>query len=403
MKILKILIINLIILVGSVEVISFIFFKERLRIIFAEYWQDSTSFGRGYPRNHFTKHPERGFDIDYNSKPVIATKPDEIKPYPVWGNHIGCFDENIKNQSKYVIYLAGDSFTWGYAPYEKKFGTKLENELGVDVAACGVTHTGQRHQFQKFKEVSQKLGYFPETVFVNVVFNDIDNDLSHPHTTVIEGYQVNNVKVNINKINKSFHITKIDNHFLNSRLSKSIRRGTYARFGHLDPRKYLATSVLLYAGIYKPFLSEAFSSQSASQKSNSIRVYGFAKSIAEESDIGYPINSFIAKNNRKVIKEWIQHAEDNKYDLIFADINTQLFNYKSVYKGVVRLRNIKERQFFCEFIKKQGSTCFSFVNYLDGIGIKKWQDVRWKGDGHFNLMGNQLYADFLSKIYKQIY
>ena len=30
---------------------------------------------------------------------------------------------NIKNKSKYLIYLAGDSFTWGYAPLEKKFGT----------------------------------------------------------------------------------------------------------------------------------------------------------------------------------------------------------------------------------------------------------------------------------------
>ena len=233
---------------------------------------------------------------------------------------------------------------------------------------------------------------------MNVAKNDIDNDLSHPHSTVIQGYLVNNVKVNINKTDKSFQITKLDNNFLNLRLSKAISRGTPARFGYLDPRRYSATSVLLFAGVYKPFFSETFSSQPTLQKSKSNIIYGFAESIGEASDIGYPINSFVAKNNRKAIKEWIQHAEDNKYNLIFADLNTQLFNYKSV----VNLRHVKERQFFCEFIRKQGSTCFSFINYLDGIGIKKWQDVRWKRDGHFNLRGNQLYADFLSKIYKQI-
>ena len=212
--------------------------------------EQSSTLGRGYPRNHFTKYPERGFDIAYNSIPVFAHRPSEIRPYPIWGNEVGCFDENIKNQSKYLIYLAGDSFTWGYAPLEKKFGTKLENKLRVNVAACGVTHTGQKHQFQKFKEVTQKLGYIPETVFVNVV----NNDLSYPHSTVIKGYQVNNVKVNIDKKDKSFDIPKIDNDFLNSKLSKAITRGTLARFGRFDPRRYSATSVLLYTD----FLSKIY-------------------------------------------------------------------------------------------------------------------------------------------------
>ena len=126
MKLFKVLAINFAIIFGSVEIISFIFFKEKMRILFSEYWQGSTSLGRSYPRYHFVKHPERGFDIGPDSKTVLSYRPNEIKPYPVWGNHIGCFDKNIKNQSKYTIYLAGDSFTWGYAPLENKFGTLLE-------------------------------------------------------------------------------------------------------------------------------------------------------------------------------------------------------------------------------------------------------------------------------------
>ena len=391
MKLFKVLAINFALLIGSVEIISFIFFKEKVRIFYSQYWKESKSFGRGYPKNYFIKHPERGFDIAPNSKPVLTVKPAEIEPYPVWGNNIGCFDKNFRNQSKYSIYLAGDSFTWGYAPLEKKFGTLLEEELGVDIASCGVTHTGQKHQFQKFKEVSQKLGYFPETVFVNVVSNDIDNDFSHPHTTIIQGWQVNNVK--INKVDTSLVITKIDNDFLKSKLLSQISSQTVSRIGRWDPRKYSATSILLWVSVYRPLKIKV----SKSFPSNSLDVYGVARSMAEDGDIGYPINSFVAKNNRKVIKEWIQHAEDNKYDLIFTDIQTQFFNVGSNHL----ISKFKDRQFFCEFIKKQDSKCFSFINYLDSNGIKHWDDVKWKKDGHFNFKGNQLFANFLSKIYRR--
>mgnify|MGYP001264396332 CR=1 FL=1 len=403
MKLFKVLTVNFALLIGSVEIISFIFLKENVRTIFPEYWRSPLSFGRGYPQYHFIENLERGFDIAYNSKKVSSHVPREIQPYFVWGNHIGCFDENIDNQSRYAIYLAGDSFTWGYAPLENKFGTKLENELGVNVAACGVTHTGQQHQFQKFKEIFQKLGYYPEVAFVNVTDNDIDNDFSHPHSTIIQGYMVDNVKINVS--DKSFFITKLDNDFLNSKLSKLINRGSYAFFGRLDPRKYSMISVLLIDTVYKPLLSlmrtsllRTSTSQSNSEISRSVSVYGVTKYISEDSDFGYPINSPTAKNNRKVIKEWIQHAVDNAYNLIFVDVQTQFFNYKSE----LLISKVKDKQFFCDFIKKQGSECFSFVNYLDDIGIKNWENVIWKNDLHLNFKGNQLYADFLTKIYKEI-
>ncbi len=392
MKLFKVLAINFALVIGSVEIISFIFFKEKVRIIYDEYWKEKKSFGRGYPKNYYIKHPERGFDIAPNSKPVLAALPDEIAPYPVWGNNIGCFDKNISNQSKYSIYLGGDSITWGYSPLEKKFGTILENQLGVDVASCGVSHTGQIHQFQKFKEVSQKLGYFPETVFVNVVSNDIDNDFSHPHSTIIQGYQVNNVK--INKIDNSLVIKKIDSDFLNSKLLDQISRKTSSPIGRWDPRKYSATSVLFYKSVYLPLRIHNWKTS----QSKSFDVYEVATSMAEDGDIGYPINSFVAKNNRKVIKEWIQHAVDNEYKLIFVDTQTQFFNYQSE----LFISKVKDRQYFCDFIKKQGSECFSFVNYLDSIGIKNWDDIKWKKDGHLNFKGNQLFANFLSKIYKEI-
>ena len=109
----RIILINSLLAVASFEILSVFFLKEKLRILFGEYLQSPKSFGRLYPRYYFKKDPEKGFDIIKNSQKLISHKPREIDPYPIWGNNIGCFDNDIKKNSKYSIYLAGDSFTWG--------------------------------------------------------------------------------------------------------------------------------------------------------------------------------------------------------------------------------------------------------------------------------------------------
>ena len=229
---------------------------------------------------------------------------------------------------------------------------------------------------------------------MNVVANDIDNDFSHPHTTVIQGWQIDNVA--IKNIENTPIIKRISDDSLITLLSEKIKNEYSSLRGSFDPRKYLATSIMLWYPRF--FISNIRPIETKPIDCTSIRVYGVASCFAEDRNSGYPINSSIAINNRKAIKKWIQHSKDNGYKLIFADVNTQFFN---VY-GERSIQQFKQRQFFCSFIKKQGSSCFSFVNYLDGRGIKNWNDVRWKRDGHFNMKGNQLYADFLSKIFREI-
>ena len=81
---------------------------------------------------------EIGFDISPNIKTTIWEHPVEYGLYDVWANNFGCFDDEWdSNNLINGIYLAGDSHTWGYARYEKKFGTILENELQKKIYACG--------------------------------------------------------------------------------------------------------------------------------------------------------------------------------------------------------------------------------------------------------------------------
>lgn len=117
--------------------------------------------------------------------------------YPIWSNSIGCFDKEHTRYDPYV-YFAGDSFTWRYAPFDQKFGTLIEKMTGVRILKCGVSHTGQRHQYQKFIEIVEQIGHLPQALFVFYYWNDVANDHSHPHSTVFDGWLVNSVSIDNN-------------------------------------------------------------------------------------------------------------------------------------------------------------------------------------------------------------
>ena len=193
--------------IALLEISSTLIFKSRVQQLNPNYLAVDRSkreepannfeldLGRGYPRYYFQEDSIKGFDIRKKLKPLtVSTKPSESEPYEIWGNSLGCFDEEPPKDKQYSIYLAGDSFTWGYSPYSDKFGTLIEKSLNKKVAKCGVTHTGQAHQLQKLKEFRAAAGHQPKTVIVNVYYNDIDNDFSYPHSTVIDGFLVDTVQ-----------------------------------------------------------------------------------------------------------------------------------------------------------------------------------------------------------------
>jgi hypothetical protein len=143
------------------------------------------NFGRAYPRGYFVANEARGFDIAPGFAPLEYGFFDGTMN--VFSNRYGCLDRNDAVASPYVLVL-GDSFAWGYAPYETKWGTLLEKKLGVPVAKCGVTHSGQLHQLSKGRDVVAALGAPPRLVVVSYYINDPVDDLLFPQATVIEGF-----------------------------------------------------------------------------------------------------------------------------------------------------------------------------------------------------------------------
>ena len=378
-----------------------IFARGRLRSLEANYFlgiqsiqaRSSFDLGRGYPRHYFSADSVKGFDISKNtSKTLVSAKPSESPPYEVWGNSLGCFDEDIRAGQKYSIYLAGDSFTWGYAPFEYKFGQILEKDLGLAVASCGVSHTGQVHQFQKFKEISSSLGYYPGLVIVNVYYNDIDNDLSHPHSSVVDGYLVDLVQPKV--LNES---TFCLDRYSYGEVAERVRRyrasgedvdgilGLKVSFWQWisQPQRYSATFLLVREALQR--VSKNLAQAKACNDYVPLKPPGVYDAMdqlyALKAFHDYPLNSSIASASRDAIQSWINHSKANNYTLVFSFIDIG----KPASFG----------ESFKDYIHSRGGIAWVFGDALPSRDIGYWNSLRWKNDGHFNVKGNIEYARYL--------
>lgn len=192
-KLLKVFFLNslfLIILVLTLELIfhslGIEFKKKYLKPYYGHY-----VFGTGtYPKNYFIKDDILGFDINPNSEEIFFYSINGL--LKIFSNNFGCFDKN-ENYSDY-IYLGGDSFIWGYDDYEKTLGSILEKNIENKVAKCGVTNTGQMHQFFKFKNFLKKNKNFPKKIIIGHYKNDLNDDFLFPKDTVINGWMVSRPK-----------------------------------------------------------------------------------------------------------------------------------------------------------------------------------------------------------------
>ena len=236
-----------------------------------------------------------------------------------------------------------------------------------------MSHTGQIHQFSKFKEITAILGYHPQTVIVNVVLNDIENDFLHPQSTVIDGYQVDIAGYEWRESKPVRTEKNLED--LQHKVYKAVRQNSTR--ASLDPRNYSALATIISHSLKKVL-------------STGKRCGSTYCTFALDSKPNYPINHSLAKNNRIVINQWINDSKINGYRLIFSDINSQLlFEDEST-----SLTALSEKKAFCNFVIKQG-VMLSFIEYLVDQKVFDWRQVRWKLDGHFNIFGNKLYAIIL--------
>lgn len=159
----------------------------------------SLPVGPYYPQHYLIPDERASYDISENFPPSIARCDDAV--YPTWSNELGCFDKPYNGEKRYIL-LAGDSFTWGFAPFEDKYGTVLENYLGMRVLKCGVTGYGTKQELLKIRKVLAKVENRPQLIIVGYyIENDYSDDWHFPRYTVVEGCLVDKTMI----VDLSFH------------------------------------------------------------------------------------------------------------------------------------------------------------------------------------------------------
>lgn len=136
--------------------------------------------GRSYLR-HYREVPGFGYDLKENQPPFRFIY-GLNHASTVWSNELGCFDEPYVRGEDYFLLL-GNSFTWGYGDFDKKFGTLLEKSSGRRVLKCGVGGYGTLNQLYKMDRVVAAAGrkpagvilvsYLPGDFIKNYLFPDL--------------------------------------------------------------------------------------------------------------------------------------------------------------------------------------------------------------------------------------
>ena len=384
MKLLKsitIIILVFMLSVVAIDVFIYFFFSDHVRRFSPKYKMSNDC----EPVNElYMPHSERGFDIKPGIRDVLCYEPWEAPIYTAWGNSLGCFDTEKEKGYQPDIYLAGDSYTWGYAPFEDKFGTILENKTGRNVLKCGVTHTGQRHQFSKFLDVSERLGQFPEVVVVNYVSNDMESDYVYPHSTAINNQLIEDTYLKRGE-DGFFEIVRLDEDALISTTkAKQERKKTSNNpYYYLFLRRYSASSNILNV-VIKHF--REYKKGSVQDDERLHHFYGLAD-ILVDSDMqkGLPIQSVYGEENQKILLEWKKHSQENNYRLIIS-----LIPY-------IKISNVNYYRNLEYFLSQNGIEHYNFEDYLAKRNIDL-ADIMWRYDAHLNIKGNAVYADYLEVI-----
>ncbi|WP_089726072.1 hypothetical protein [Candidatus Thiosymbion oneisti] len=409
----KTLFINILIflaLVLAFDTISFWLLPARYVSQLKEYRRDSRPEVAGrnrYPRHYFVKHPQRGFDIGTNRQAYHWV---EGVTYPIWSNSIGCFDREHTRYDSYV-YFAGDSFTWGYTPFGEKFGTLIEKTTGVRILKCGVTHTGQRHQYQKFIEIAEQIGYLPQALFVFYYWNDVANDYAHPHSTVIDGWLVNSVS-----IDKNYRLVRHTDQELAQqvarRLKRHAERSSAARGKRIkDVLKRYSLTVNLIKSLRKQ-VAEIGQPDAAALTTPGFRnryalmcknrwglgdIYALMCLATSEKGSWFSDNP-MAQENKSALLDFRDFAERNDLPLIVVLIPVGPLDDPWRGDGL----NTEHYREVRDFLDDQGIRFVDLTPRFHARGLTA-SEIYWKGNAHLGPGGNRAVAEILIEEFPQLF
>jgi hypothetical protein len=160
-------------------------------------------------RYYYRADAAKGFDIRPNVGKIRTSVDNHSVEYDLWSNELGCFDEPYRGESN-VILLVGDSFTHSYAPFEDKWGTRIEKLLDYRVLKCGVNGYGTKQELLKAQDIIAQIHRSPRLIIVGYFWNDLNDDYAFPSLTVVDGFLVVSTNYRDPKTGRLFNIEALE-------------------------------------------------------------------------------------------------------------------------------------------------------------------------------------------------
>jgi len=323
-----------------------------------------------FPRGYNVADPVMGFDIAKNVAPVTFNMADGS--FPIFSNDIGCFDHHTLAEikaAKSYDYFAGDSFAWGYGNYEQNIPSTYEKLSGRFTVKCGIIHSGQRHQFEKFERTVKLIGHPPKRVILTFYENDVANDYAYPHTTVIEGYEVDTYRFDAGQ----FQLVPRDMNQIKQDILAGVNPKTQNLNTQLDA--WLDGHSLVW-NLFKIGANQV-------KGKELMTIYGISEGVNFGKDKGYA-TAEVTKKNREGLDLWINDAKKQEYELVIILIPPKLHHPNTnFYSGLRDYLGAKKVLFFD-------------LTEPFNISKKRSEELYWLNDGHLSNEGNIFTGKYIS-------
>lgn len=366
---------NLIIVLISI-VVSLISAELILRVVFPLSRTDYLEL-----KDLYKPDAELGFDINENFNKKVQFEVSGGFIFPVWSNELGCFDEKYNNEEDFIL-LVGDSFVWGYVPYEDTIGKTIETLIGQRVLKCGVGGYETRSELIKTKKVMKKINKLPKLIIVGYfIGNDLGERWVFPGETIIDGFRVSHTVI-------ADFSTGAKKTF--SRQELTDRRKT--EMSRFTIRNWLSTHLVLYN-----LAKRSIFIRKIGEKAGSIDPLSTSVPMSLKLPEKYPWLYDAWNLQLSDIKEFKRYADSIGAGLLFILIPHRFQVYEFMQQKHSDVDYELPNRILGDFFQKEKIEFLDLLSffkkysdqsprkYLDPI-----RDLYYKFDGHWSPLGNRL-------------
>ncbi len=272
---------------------------------------------------------------------------------------------------------------------------------------CGVVHAGQRHQYQKFIEIVQQIGHLPTAPFVFYYWNDVANDSVHPHSTVIDGWQVNSVS-----IDKDYRLVRHTDQELTQQVARNLKRRTEKESATWRRRivnvllRYSLTVNLIkslrkrMAKVRQPDTAPVrgnIHTRLCQAKISNRDIYALMYLTPSEEGSWFSDNP-MARENKFALLVFRDFAERNKLPLVVVLIPVGPLDDPRGGDGL----NTEHYREVRDFLDDNGIRFVDLTLRFHARGLTA-NETYWKEDPHLNPTGNRAIAEILIEEFPQLF